>query len=286
MFKDIEIIKRLYKDYTFHHIKKIILAILLSFFVAGSTSAIAYLLDPAIKKIFIEKDQTLTYLIPIFIVVAFATKGISLYIARVLMIIVGEEVKTSVQKDMMKSLIYADTQYIDKIHTGKFISNLTNDVSLLNMLISTAVLNLFKDTLTLLGLLFVMFYQNWKLSLVAIIMIPLASLMARTLGKRITKVSEQMLEQAGLFTTRLVEIFKNHKLIKIFQGEKYERSRTGDQLDILKEKLKKMSIVFYRTTPIMEVLTGIMIATLIYFSGKLIENNELEINNFFLSLLQ
>ena len=281
MFKDFHIIKRLYKDYTLQHIKKIILAILLSFLIAGSTSAIAYLLDPAIKKIFIEKDQTLIYLIPALIIVAFATKGISLYIARVLMIIVAEEVKISVQKDMMKSLVSADTKYVEKIHTGKFISKLTNDVALLNMLISTAVLNLFKDSLTLIALLSVMFYQNWKLSLIAIIMIPLATLMARILGKRITKVSHEVLEQASLFTTRLVEIFKNHKLIKIFQGEKYERTRTADQLDILKEKLIKMSTVFHRTTPIMEVLTGIMIATLIYYSGKLIANNELEINNFF-----
>ena len=281
MFKDINIIKRLYKDYTLQHIKKIILAILLSFFVAGSTASIAYLLDPAIKKIFIEKDQTLIYLIPALIIVAFATKGISLYIARVLMIIVAEEVKMSVQKDMMKSLVSADTKYIENVHTGKFISKLTNDVSLLNMLISTAVLNLFKDTLTLLALLSVMFYQNWKLSLIAIIMIPLATIMARILGKRITKVSHEMLEQASLFTTRLIEIFKNHKLIKIFQGEKYERSRTTDQLDKLKGKLIKMSTVFHRTTPVMEVLTGIMIATLIYYSGKLIANNELEINNFF-----
>ena len=281
MFKDIHIIKRLYKDYTLQHIKKIILAILLSFFVAGSTASIAYLLDPAIEKIFIEKDQTLIYLIPALIVVAFATKGISLYIARVLMIIVAEEVKMSVQKDMMKSLVSADTKYIENIHTGKFISKITNDVSLLNMLISTAVLNLFKDTLTLLALLSVMFYQNWKLSLIAIIMIPLATIMARILGKRITKVSHEMLEQASLFTTRLIEIFKNHKLIKIFQGEKYERSRTTDQLDKLKGKLIKMSTVFHRTTPVMEVLTGIMIATLIYYSGKLIANNELEINNFF-----
>ena len=158
MFKDIEIIKRLYKDYTFKHLKKIVLAILLSFLVAGSTSGIAYLLDPAIEKIFIEKDKTLIYLIPILIIVAFATKGLSVYIAKVLMIIVGEEVKTSVQKSMIKSLISADTQYIDKMHTGKFISNLTTDVAMLNMLISTAVLSLFKDSLTLIALLIVMFY--------------------------------------------------------------------------------------------------------------------------------
>ena len=281
MFKDIDIIKRLYKDYTLKHTKKILLAILLSFLVAGSTSAIAYLLDPAIEKIFIEKDKTLIYLIPFFIMVAFTIKGLSVYIAKLLMINVGEEVKTSVQKDMIKSLIYSDTQYIDKMHTGKFISKLTTDVALLNMLISTAVLSLFKDSLTLIALLTVMFYQNWKLSMIAIIMIPLATLISRTLGKRMSKVSNEFLIHASFFTTRLIEILKNHKLIKIFQAEKYERLRSGENLDQMKEKTKKMTIVFHRTAPVMEILTGIMIASLVFYSGKLIENNELEINNFF-----
>ena len=167
------------------------------------------------------------------------------------------------------------------MHTGKFISKLTTDVALLNMLISTAVLSLFKDSLTLIALLTVMFYQNWKLSMIAIIMIPLATLISRTLGKRMSKVSNEFLIHASFFTTRLIEILKNHKLIKIFQAEKFERLRSGENLDKMMEKTKKMTIVFHRTAPVMEILTGIMIASLVFYSGKLIENNELEINNFF-----
>ncbi len=213
----VEIIKRLYKDYTNKHLKKIIIAIFFSILVAVSTSAIAYLLDPAIKKIFIEQDQKLIYIIPIVIVVAFFTKGMSLYLARVMMIRVSQELKADVQKDMMKSLIATDTKFINGIHTGKFISNLTLDVSLLINLISTALLNIFKDTLTLIGLMGVMFFQNWKLSLVAIIMIPLATIVARTLGKRITKATKEAMDTNALFTKRLVEIFKNHRIIKSFK---------------------------------------------------------------------
>ena len=281
MTENIAIIKRLYKDYTLKFIKKIIVAIALAFLVAGSTSLIAYLLDPAIKKIFIEKDQTLLFVIPIIIIFAFTTKGISLYLSKAIMIGVAEEVKTNVQKDMIKALISADTKLIETKHTGKFVSNLTNDVGMLTGLISTAVLNIFKDSLTLFGLLGVMFYQNWKLSLLAIIMIPLATFAARSLGKRITKISNEMLVKSEFFTTHLVEIFKNHRLIKIFQTEKHENSRSVVQLDGLKVKIKKMAIVFIRTTPIMETLTGIMIASLIFYAGKLINNNELEINSFF-----
>ena len=281
MIKNIDILKRLYKDYTYKHTKKIILAFFLSILVAGSTSSIAYLLDPAIKKIFIDKDKTLLYLIPIAIILAFSIKGLTLYLSKIIMIRVAEEVKTEVQKDMLKSLISADTSYIDKSHTGKFLSNLTNDVSLLVHLISVAILSLFKDTLTLIGLLTVMFLQNWKLSMVAIIMIPLAGFVSRSLGKRISKVSEEMLLKAGIFNTRLIEIFKNHKLIKIFQAEKIENKKSTYDLDNLKEKLVKTSMVFNRNTPIMETLTGVLIAALLIFAGKLISQNELEINNFF-----
>ncbi len=281
MKKDFPILKRLFKDYTLKHSKKIIFAIFFSILVAGSTSAIAYLLDPAIEKIFINQDMRLMYIIPIVIVIAFFSKGMSLYIAKVLMIQVSQELKADVQKDMMKSLISTDTKFIDKIHTGKFISNLTLDVSLLVNLISTALLNIFKDTLSLIGLLGVMFFQNWKLSLIAIIMIPLATIVARALGKRITKATYQTMETSGHFTKRLIEIFKNHRIIKSFQTEKYENERSSNDIKNLKEKAIKMTEIFQRNTPIMETLTGIMIGVLIFYAGILIQNDELEVNQFF-----
>ena len=278
---DIKIIKRLYKDYTKKHLKKIIFALLLSVAVAGSTSSIAYLLDPAIKEIFMNKDQTLMIIIPVLIVIAFAVKGLSLYVAKVLMIGVSEDVRRDVQVDMLNNLIDADTKLIDNKHSGKFISNLTNDVGHITNLISTGILNLFKDTLTLIGLMSVMFYQNWKLSLIAIVMIPLATFAARSLGKRITKVSVQQMEWNGVLSSYLIEVFKNHKLIKIFQKEMYEKNRAKIFLNNVKEKSRKMSIVFVRASPIMESMTGIIIAILIYFTGRLIMNDEIDVSNFF-----
>jgi len=277
----IDIIKRLFFDYTKKHINKIILSIFFALLVAGSTSAIAYLLDPAIKKIFIEKDQTLIIIIPIFIIAAFAIKGFSLYVAKSLMIGVSEEVRKDLQCDMLNNLIEADTKLIDGKHTGKFISNVTNDVGHITNLISTAVLNIFKDSLTLIGLLIVMFFQNWKLSLVAIIMIPLATFAARTLGKRIGKVATEQMLRAGILNTYLIELFKNHKLIKIFQQEKYEKIRAERFINDVKEKSIKIATVYVRASPIMETLTGIMIAVLIFYSGKLVLKNEIDINNFF-----
>jgi len=277
----IDIIKRLFFNYTKKHIKKLLLSLFLALLVAGSTSAIAYLLDPAIKKIFIEKDQTLIIIIPICIIIAFTVKGFSLYLAKVLMIGVSEEVRKDLQCDMLNNLIAADTRLIDGKHTGKFISNITNDVIHITNLISTAILNIFKDSLTLVGLLTVMFLQNWKLSLIAIIMIPLASFAARTLGKRIGKVATEQMLRAGILNTYLIELFKNHKLIKIFQQEKYENKRAEKFINDVKEKSIKIATVYVRSSPIMETLTGIMIAILIFYSGKLVLKNEIDINSFF-----
>ena len=279
--KKIDVLKRLFFDYTKKHLNKIAISLFFAMLVASSTSAIAYLLDPAIEKIFLEKDQTLILIIPLLIIVAFATKGISLYIAKVLMISVSEEVRKDLQCDMLKNLISADTKLIDEKHTGKFISTLTNDVNHITNLVSVGILNLFKDSLTLVGLLFVMFFQNWKLALIAIIMIPLATLAARTLGKRIGKVATEQMLKAGILNTYLIEIFKNHKLIKIFQKEIYENDRADKFINDVKEKTKKIATVYVRSSPIMETLTGIMIAILIFYSGKLVLKNEIDVNNFF-----
>ena len=278
---NIQILKRLYNDYTKKYLKNIIISIFFTLLLAGSTSAVAYLLDPAIEQLFIKQEESLIYIIPGLIVLAFAVKGGSLYIAKVLMINVSEEVRKDIQIDMFASLIKADTKLIDQKHSGKFITNLTNDVNMITNLVSTAILNLFKDSLTLIGLLSVMFYQNWKLSLIAIIMIPLASIAARSLGKRIGKVTTEQMNKAGVLTTYLVEIFKNHKLMKIFQKENYEKKRANDFITGLKETSRKINIVFVRASPIMEFLTGIMIAFLIFVSAKLIVKNELEVSNFF-----
>ena len=279
--RNIDIIKRLYNNYTKQFLPKILLSVFFSVLVAGSTASIAWLLDPAVKKIFIDKDQTLTLVIPLIIILAFSTKGVSLYFAKIILIRVGQEITKILQFQVMKSIIEADSQIVDNKHSGKFISHLTFDVSMITNLVSTVILNLTKDTFTLIALLGVMFYQNWKLALFAIIMIPLASFAARSLGKRMGKVTTEAADRAGELTSYLLEIFKNHKIIKIFQKENFEFSRTEKFINNLKEKVIKIQTVLVRASPIMEILTGFMIAGLIFYSGKLILKNELDINSFF-----
>jgi len=278
---DKEIIKRLYKEYVSRYLKKFFLALFFSIVIAGSTAAIAWLLDPAIKKIFVEKNKDFMLLIPIAIILAFTIKGISLYLVRTTMIKIGASIEKEVQQNLLEAIINSDTQVIEKKHSGKFIGNLTYDAALIIQLVSTSLLSLVKDGLTLIALLSLMFYQNWKLSLLAIIMIPLATFAAKSLGKRMGKITTELQIKVGMITSYFLDILKNSKIIKTYQKEPFEFARGDKFLEELKEKGQKMGIILVRATPIMEILTGFMIAGLIYCSAIMVNNGTLEINNFF-----
>jgi len=275
------ILKRLYSEYVKRHLKRIILALILSLIVAGSTSATAWLLDPAVKKIFIDQDKTLAWLIPIFIVLAFSSKGISLYFARINIIKVGNRIAGELQKKIANIILLADIETLDNRHSGKYISNIQYDCNSVQNLVSTGVLNIMKDSFSLTGLVYLMFYQNWKLASFAILMMPLAVLFAKNLGKRIGKVQTQAGEITGDFTSFLSEIFKASRMIRIYQKEEKEQKNAENFINNLVSKNIKIGSVMIRATPIMETLTGFMIAGFIFYSGKLISAGELEINNFF-----
>tara|TARA_B100000945_G_C20416560_1_gene615459 strand:+ start:333 stop:2075 length:1743 start_codon:yes stop_codon:yes gene_type:complete len=274
-------IKRLYRGYVRQYLNKIFIALLLSFLVAGTTSAIAWLLDPAVKKIFIENDKTYALFIPILIIIAFSTKGISLYLARSITIVLGQRVKQQLQNELTGNILLSDTESLESKHTGKYISHLTYDVGLVNSLSSTALLNIMKDSLTLISLLFVMFYQNWKLALFSLIMMPLSAYVARSLGKRIGKATSKGAQSSGKLLTLLNEILRGYKIIKIYQRENAEIERAGSAIKDMTEKEIKIGKIMIRATPVMEILLGFIIAAFIYLSGFLISNGEIGINNFF-----
>lgn len=281
-FTDLKfIIIRLYSEYVKKHLNRIMIALVLSILVAGSTSAIAWLLDPAVKKIFIEKDRTLAWLIPVLIIVSFSTKGLSLYIARMNIIRVGQEVAGEIQKKIANNILISDIQTLDNRHSGKYISNIMFDTHQIQNLVSTGVLNIMKDSFSVIALVSLMFYQNWKLALFAILMMPLAAGFAKSLGKRIGKAVGEAGELSGKLTIFLSEIFKGSKMIRIYQKENEENRNANRIITDLVEKNIKINSVLVRATPIMETLTGFMIAGFIFFSGKLIAAGELEVNSFF-----
>ena len=275
------ILTRLYKEYVKKHLKKILIALVLSLIVAGSTSSIAWLLDPAVKKIFIEQNKVFAWSIPVLIVVAFSSKGLSLYFARINIIRVGEEVAGALQKKVANNILTSDIQTLDNRHSGKYISNIMYDTHHIQNLVSTGVLNLMKDTFSVIALVSLMFYQNWKLALFAILMMPLAGGLAKSLGKRIGKATSKAGVSSGNLASFLTEIFKGSKMIRIYQKEDEENKKANFVIDDLVEKNIKIGSVIIRATPIMEALTGFMIAGFIIFSGKLISSGELGVNNFF-----
>ena len=275
------ILIRLYKFYVKEHLGKIIFALILSFGVAGGTAAIAWLLDPAVKKIFMEQDQTMMLLIPGAIVLAFMTKGLSLYFSRLILIKVSQEVCRKLSVHMTNSVLRSDTHTLESKHSGKYISHFLYDVGVIASMVGTGVLNLMKDTLTLTVLVSLMYYQNWKLASFALIMMPVAAILAKSLGKRLGKVTTESAEVSGKLSSFLSEMIKGSRMIKIYQQEKFESDRSKKILENYMQKQIKIASVIIRATPIMEILTGIMIAGFIYYTGIMVTSGEIEINSFF-----
>jgi len=275
------IIARLYTFYVKEHFSKLLLALILSFGVAGGTAGIAWLLDPAVKKIFIEKNNTMLLLIPLAIVISFSVKGLSLYFSRMLLITVSQQIVRKLGVEMASVVLNSDTHSIETKHSGKYISHFLYDVNLIGSMVGTGVLNLMKDSLTLIVLISLMFYQNWNLAFFALIMMPLAAIISKTLGKRIGKVTSESAEVSGDLSKTLSEIIKASKMIKIYQKEDFEFKKAGQILKKNMEKQIKIGAVLIRATPIMEVLTGFIIGGFIYYTGFMVSSGEIEINNFF-----
>ena len=276
-----KILLRLYHSYIKKYFRKLIISLLLSIGVAGSTAAIAWLLDPAIEKMFIEQDKSMMLLIPIAIVFAFAGKGLSLYLARVVLIKVGNNIVTTMQKQLASTILKSDIHTLESKHSGQYISHIMFDVGQVNTLVSNGVLNLMKDSLTLIVLIGLMFYQNWKLAFFALLMMPLAAFVAKSLGKRIGKATKESIILNASLTSYLSEMLKGSRMIKIFQQEKFESDRSSKILTDNMHIRNKVGFIMIRATPIMELLTGFMIAGFIYYSGFMIISGEMGINNFF-----
>tara|TARA_B100000029_G_scaffold390066_1_gene386763 strand:- start:3842 stop:5587 length:1746 start_codon:yes stop_codon:yes gene_type:complete len=272
---------RLYHSYVKRHFPKLIISLILSFAVAGSTAAIAWLLDPAVEKMFIEQDKSMMLLIPIGIVLAFSIKGSTLYFARIILIKIGNEVVKELQVQLASSILKSDTHTIESKHSGKYLSLFLYDVNQVNSLVSAGVLNLMKDTLTLIVLVGLMFYQNWKLAFFALIIMPFAAFVAKSLGKRMGKATTESAQVSGSLTAFLSEMIKGSRMIKIYQQENFEKDRSNKIITSMMNKRNKLGFIIIRATPIMEVLTGFMIAGFIYYSGFMISSGEMGINNFF-----
>ena len=247
----------------------------------AATAGVAWLLDPAIKKIFIEKDKLYLYLIPAAIVVTFLIRSVSLYLTRIQTINISYKIKESIQKNLAEKILYSDLAYIHDNHSGKFISNFTEDTSKLQNVTQTVALNSTKEIISLFFLIALMISKDVYLSMLALTIIPIAAIMSKKLGKRMGKAVFGVLEANEEFTKYLSEILKSVTLIKIFQGEKGEMSKLGKVIKNWIQKSMKVEKTRLGSAPMMEVLTGFAVALVVFAGGYRSMNGQLEVGAFF-----
>jgi ATP-binding cassette, subfamily B, bacterial MsbA len=277
----IDLIKRIFKTQVRRYLSQILIIFLFIIVSSGATAGVAWLLDPAIKKIFVEKNTKLLFVIPALIVFAFMLKSIATYIIRVKTIKVSYSVIKNIQILMADKILKSDTAFIISKHSGKFISNFTNDTGVLLGVINGIAISAVKEFFTLIALLSLMFYQNWRLSMLAIIMIPIAAFFSRTLGKKMGKYVNKSLEASEVFTKFLSEILKATSVIKIFQRESEESKNFKNVIEKRIEIMTQVEKVRLGAGPVMETITGIAIAIVVFYGGHLSINNEIEIGSFF-----
>ena len=247
----------------------------------AATAGVAWLLDPAIKKIFIEKDKLMLYVIPAAIVITFLLRSVSLYLTRILTINISYKIKESIQKALAQKILYSDLSYIHDNHSGKFISNFTEDTSKLQNVTQTVALNSTKEIISLFFLMALMINKDIFLSMLALTIIPIAAIMSKKLGKRMGKAVFGLLDANEEFTKYLSEILKSVTLIKIFQGEKGEMSKLSKVIKNWINKSMKVEKTRLGSAPLMEILTGFAVALVVFAGGYRSMNGQLEIGAFF-----
>ena len=263
----LELIKRVFKSQVKKYIPELFLAFIFIILTSITTAITAWLLDPAIKEIFENKNNKMLYIIPVAIVFTFVLKAFSIYGIRIVTIKVGIKIIKNIQTLMAQKFLLSDISHITKKHSGKYLSNFTNDTNILFLVLTGVVVTLFKETFTLIALLGLMFYQDWQLSLLAILMIPIAVLSSKNIGKKMGKKVLISLEASDKFMKFLSEIIKGSWLIKIYQKEEEELKKISMIIDEKFKAIRKVEQTRLGAGPIMEIISSIAIAIVVFFAG-------------------
>ena len=263
----LDLVKRIFRTQVKKYIPELSLTFLLIILTSLTTAATAWLLDPAIKEIFENKNIEMLYFIPLAIVLTFIVKAFAIYGTRIVTIKVGIKIIINIQTLMAKKFLLSDISHITKKHSGKYLSNFTNDTGMLFGVLTGVVVTLFKETFTLIALLGLMFYQDWQLSLLAIIMIPIAAFSSKNLGKKMGKKVHISLEASDKLMKFLSEMIKGSWLIKIYQKEEEELKRISMVIDERFKAIRKVEQTRLGAGPIMEIISSVAIAIVVFFAG-------------------
>jgi subfamily B ATP-binding cassette protein MsbA len=263
----LELINRIFKTQVKKYIPELSITFIFIILTSLTTAATAWLLDPAIKEIFENKNKQMLYLIPVAIVFTFIIKAFSIYGTRIITIKVGIKIIKNIQTLMAQKFLLSDISHITKKHSGKYLSNFTNDTTILFGVLTGVVVTLFKEIFTLLALLGLMFYHDWQLSLLAMIMIPIAAISSKNIGKKMGKKVHVSLEASDKFMKFLSEIIKGSWLIKIYQKEEDELKKISMIIDERFKAIRKVEQTRLGAGPIMEIISAIAIAIVVFFAG-------------------
>jgi subfamily B ATP-binding cassette protein MsbA len=262
-----ELINRIFKTQVKKYIPELSITFVFIILTSLTTAATAWLLDPAIKEIFENKNREMLYLIPLAIVFTFIIKAFSIYGTRIITIKVGIKIIKNIQTLMAQKFLLSDISHITKKHSGKYLSNFTNDITILFTILTGVVVTLFKETFTLIALLGLMFYHDWQLSLLAMIMIPVAAISSKNIGKKMGKKVHVSLEASDKFMKFLSEIIKGSWLIKIYQKEEDELKKISMIIDERFKAIRKVEQTRLGAGPIMEIISAVAIAIVVFFAG-------------------
>ena len=275
-----QILKRLFKDSIKPYAGKLLASLFFMAIIAITTGATAWLLDPAIEKIFLDRDEKMLILIPIAIILTLLIKGIASYIQVYLLTVVGQQIIADTQVKMFSKVIYSDLAWLNQIHSAKIISNFLYDVNLLQGSVSNSLASGMKDLLTLICLLGVMFYQDWRLATVAIIAFPLVGLLSGRLGKRMKKAATESQVETGILASLLSENLDGTRIVKAYQQEESEIKKVSSSILRRMKNIIKAHVTRGAASPFAEFLAGFGIAGALYYAGLRGLQGELPLNEF------
>ena len=266
-----------YKNYK----KEFFLAFIGMLFVSLSTAATAYLVKPVLDKIFIEKNETMLYLLPIAIILAYLFKGIGAVLQQYYISYIGEDIVRKIRDKFLSHIMNLDLDYFKKTHSGELVSRILNDINRIQNAISSSFANMLRDILMAIFLLAVVIYQNPKLAFFALIILPLIIYPIGKISKKLKSLSKKAQSQTANLNEHLSEIFKNIETIKAFNAKEYEiKEFKNHNLNYLKINLKTIKTQSY-LIPLLELISATIAAIVIIIGGKEVIDGKMSVGAFF-----
>ena len=264
----LDLLKRLFSSYVQRHKIKLVISIFCMIIIAAATALNAWMMQPVLDEIFINKNKTLIVIIPLAIILVAILKGSASYFQSIFMSFIGYKLVADVQDQMFKSAIKCDLSFHNEVNSGTIVSRFIADVGALSRGVHNVIINIIKDSLTFLFLVGVMFYHDTKLALIALFVFPVAIYPIRRIGKRLRKISKSTQVGFGLLTSKLSESFTAIKTIKAFSTENFESKKINKEINNIFNLTYKSTKVNSIARPLMEIISGFAIGAIIFIGGS------------------